>query len=144
MAEMKQTRRIKVHGLVRPGRRPVLCGRTGVAVTTAQWADVDCEDCRRRIPGQHSWEALLSSLEAAKNPGHRDDIGHGNLTNAIVFAARCSATDHPRWESAQTVTTELVEEVGSLVRRSDVTHEDIVKTVDYVVDIAKLPRDLVA
>lgn len=94
--------------------------------------------------GQHDWNDLLTSLRAAKNPKHPNDIGHGNLTNAIVFASRCSATDHPQWENAQTATTELVEQVQDLVRRNDVTHDDIVKTVDYIVKIADLPTDLAA
>ena len=40
---------IKVHGLVRPGSYLVMCGRSPAYVTTANWKDVTCKDCLRKI-----------------------------------------------------------------------------------------------
>jgi hypothetical protein len=44
--------KMKVHGLVRPSAYLVLCGRSPAYVTTANWKDVTCKDCLRKIDGQ--------------------------------------------------------------------------------------------
>lgn len=86
--------------------------------------------------GQQNWENLIESLDAAKNPQHKDDTGMVNLVNSLVFAARCAATDHPHWIKAQTATTELVQSIGNM---ETTTREEVCGIVDYIVKIAELP-----
>ena len=89
-------------------------------------------------PGQGDWEDMLASLAGARRRPRRGRI---DLVNAIVFASRCSATDHPRSIDAQTATTELVNMVGALLMMKDVSNKDIVETVDYIVMIAGIETD---
>jgi hypothetical protein len=87
--------------------------------------------------GSGDWRDMLNSLAAAKAavpPG----TGAPNLVNALVFASRCAATDHPRWIDAQTATTELVEEIAGLVVKRTVSAKDVGKVVDYIMDIGEL------
>ena len=96
----------------------------------------------RKEPGQSDWEDMLASLAWARRRPRRGRI---DLVNAIVFASRCSYTDHPRSADAQTATTELVEQVGGLLlSRDGLTNAEIVKTVDYIVMIACLTDDFQA
>lgn len=90
----------------------------------------------KKANGQQHWDDLLSSLDAAKNPVHPDDTGMVNLVNSLVFASRCSATDHPEWINAQTATTELVQSIGNM---GTPTRENVCAVVDYIVKIAELP-----
>ncbi len=94
---------------------------------------------RTKTQSEQDWRAMMSSLEAAKNPRHVNDNGATNLVNALVFAARCSASDHPKWVDAQTATTELVQHLGGLL--ANASRAEIVDTVDYIVMIAELGVD---